>query len=49
MYKLLRFKKRSKLDDKIINIKNKARASLLETELLAIGLLNVLSTFLSMS
>ena len=32
IYKLLRFKKRSKLDDKSINIKNKARASLLDTE-----------------
>jgi hypothetical protein len=32
MYKLLRFKKRSKLDDKINNIENKARASLFETE-----------------
>jgi hypothetical protein len=49
IYKLLRFKKSSKNEEKIIKIKNKTRASLSETELLAMGLLNVLNTFLSMS
>ena len=45
----MRFKKRSKKEEQIIMTKNKEIASLFDTELLAMGLLNVLNTFLSMS